>query len=147
VDKPCDVIDLAPLEAVMGKDAGQIVPQSSRRLGPATIMRCNRNLGDFQTGGAVLIQIEILKNLPAEVQYTGLRGVEEKTATLTDVPGLGQGAYTRVDPQTGPHLVVYDGNLYMVIAAGGRQHTGAPAQPVLDAAVQVARHTLEALRT
>jgi hypothetical protein len=147
VSKPCGVIDLAPLEAVMGKDAGEIVTQSSRGLGRVTVMRCNRSLGDFTTGGAVLIQIEILKNLPAEVQYAGLRGVEEKTTTLTDVPGLGQGAYTRVDPQTGPHLVVYDGNLYMVIAAGGRQHTGAAAQPVLDAAVQVARHTLDALRT
>lgn len=111
------------------------------------MMTCNRNLGDFHTGGAVLIQIYIMKSLPAEVQYTGLRGVEEKTATLTDVPGLGQGAYTRVDPHTGPRLIVYDGNLYMVIAAGGRRHNGAAAQPVLDAAVQVARHALDALRT
>ncbi len=56
VSKPCGVIDLAPLEAVLGKDTGQIVPQSSRGLGPVTLMRCNRSLGDFQTGGAVLVQ-------------------------------------------------------------------------------------------
>jgi hypothetical protein len=148
VEKPCGVIDLPPLETVLGKDGGEIVPQSSRNLGPVTTMRCTRSLGTFESGGPVLVQIEIMKSMPAEVQYTGMRGVEKETMTLTDVPGLGQGAYTRIDPQTGPHLVVYDGNLYMVIAAGGRQHNSAAAAPrVLDAAVQVARHTLAALRT
>jgi hypothetical protein len=146
VGKPCSVIDLAPVETVLGKDAGEIAPQSSRSLGPVTIMRCNRSLGTFQTGGPVLVQIDIMTSLPAEIQYTGMRGVEQKSTPLTDVAGLGQGAYTRIDPRTGPHLVVYDGNLYMVIAVGGSQHTGAAAPQLLDAAVQVARHTLAALR-
>ena len=69
--------------------------------------------------GYVLVEIETFSGVSASDQYHGLRTAQEESIPVTDVPGLGQGAYTRIDPQTGPHLTVYDGNLYLEIAALG----------------------------
>ena len=65
---------------------------------------------------------------------------------VADVPGLGYGAYTRIDPETGPHLTLYDGNLYLEI--GGLSVTAPATQTaLLPAMSQIGRQILTPLKS
>ena len=65
---------------------------------------------------------------------------------VTDAPGLGQGAYTRIDPKIGPHLTVYDGNLYLEIAALGVTAPRAETK-LFTAMTQTSRQILASLKS
>lgn len=145
VAKPCSAVKLAALENVLGpaKDADEAGRTRSAR--GVTRMECTRRIGD---AGTVIVQIEVFDEpVAAEAQYQGLRGVHQGEATVADIPGVGQGAYSRVDKVTDPHVVVYDGNLHFEIGAGGPVAGTAPAQRVFDAMVAVAREAMTALKS
>jgi hypothetical protein len=86
-----------------------------------------------------------------KVLYEGLRRAQTKLASggqVTDVPGVGQYAYTYVDEALGPQLVVLDGNLYVTISWSSASFgKSAPTLDDLDARLAaVAKGTMANLR-
>lgn len=146
VKKPCDVVDFGPLETVLGKATGDLLPQKSSSTGLITFMTCSRRLGPATAATTVLVEMDTFKGASAEAQYRGLRTVQERSLSITDVPGIGQGAYTRIDPETGPHLTVYDGNLYLEIAALGVTAPTTRTQ-LFTAMTQTSRQILASLKS
>ena len=49
--------------------------------------------------------------------FTGIRAAIQHDEPTTDIPGLGENAYSYVDPQTGPHVAAPDGNLSVTVRA------------------------------
>ena len=82
-----------------------------------------------------------------KLTYEGLRKAVEKDNVTTDVPGLGEGAYTYLDADTGPNVVVYDGNLYLSLQMGvlqfGRPNLG---PEMFDPMIGVLKGTMAKLR-
>lgn len=144
--KPCDAVDFRPLETVLGESTGDPLPEKATSAGPITFMTCSRRLGPATAAATVLIEIETFRGVSAEDQYHGLRTAREQSMPITDVPGLGQGAYTRIDPQTGPHLTVYDGNLYLEIAVLGATTSTNQAE-LFAAMTQTSRQILASLKS
>ena len=146
VTKPCDVVDFRPLETVLGKVAGDPLPQKPTATGLITFMTCSRRLGPATAATTVLVEMDTFQGVSAQAQYHGLRAVQERSMPVTEVPGLGQGAYTRIDPETGPHLTVYDGNLYLEIAALGAT-TSTTQTGLFEAMTQTSRQILASLKS
>jgi hypothetical protein len=128
VKRPCDVVDFGPLEAVLGKATGDLLPEKSTSTGLISSMTCSRRLRSATGAATVLVQMDVFNRTSAEGQYHGLRKVRAQSMPITDVPGLGQSAYTRIDPDIGPHLTVYDGNLHLEIAVLGATALTAPTE-------------------
>jgi hypothetical protein len=116
-----DLCAALELEALTEKFPKRLSPQRSKtESGFMTDLRCVVPLqSTSRDGGLVGVTASIGKDPDAaKALYEGLRGVETKQApggTVTDVPGVGQQAYTYVDEALGPRLVVLDGNLYLTM--------------------------------
>lgn len=97
-------------------------PLIAARKGPGnsagglSIARCERQYGKPGARIPVLIEIEVTQVGSMDRAYDGLRRAGQRSGDVqTDVPGLGQGAYSWSDELTGPHLATYDGNLYLTL--------------------------------
>ncbi|MFI7598230.1 hypothetical protein [Actinoplanes sp. NPDC049681] len=64
----------------------------------------------------ISLEVMISKARSAQAFYEGMRGAQQRSTAVTNVPGLGQQAAVYTDPTIGPHLLAYDGNLYLNIA-------------------------------
>jgi hypothetical protein len=121
----CDQIDTNSLAAVLGPlKQNQAQPSS----GGGTVIGQSCTL-HFGPSIPVEVSFQMATNGASVADYyNGLRGVEEKQTQLSQVSGLGQDAYTYED-QTGPHLVTYDGNLYLsyAVVLGGLPQSSVPS--------------------
>jgi hypothetical protein len=138
----CDQIDTGGLAAVLGP-LKQNKAQPPAGGGTVISQSCT-----LQFGASIPVEVSFqMATNGASVAdyYKGLRGVEEKQTQLSQVSGLGQDAYTYEDT-TGPHLVAYDGNLYMsyAVVLGGLPQASVPAG-VVGAEVASAHATMDKL--
>lgn len=142
--KPCDVVDYASLSAVLGPVSQAKAPRTTRG-GVVTTSMCSPVFGNPGRRIPVTIEIQIIDEGGSTADfYTGMRGAQ--STPLTDIPGLGQAAYTYTDPITGPHLATYDGNLYLTIAVLTGVSTDAPPPGIDQAMIASAQTTMTALR-
>jgi hypothetical protein len=140
-DDLCKIIDDQALTKLFG-------PLLDAEKGPGrtgsglSIVRCEREYGKTGARVGVLVEANVSDTTSMQSQFDGLRKAGEAGGDKqTEVPGLGQGAYSYTDPLTGPHLAVYDGNLYLTIAVLSKDVTG-----VDDALVTTARATMAKLK-
>lgn len=109
-EKGCDDVETAALEKTIGAVKHRLAHVSTATV--LTSANCSLAYASF----VLNIEMDVAKDGSGEVMYRGLRSVHEKNGPVTDVAGLGSGAYSYTDPQTGSHLEAWDGNLY--ISAG-----------------------------
>lgn len=140
-DDLCKIIDDQALTVRFG-------PLLDAEKGPGrtgsglTIVRCERQYGKTGARVGVLVEASVSDTASMQSQFDGLRKAGQAGGDKqTDVPGLGQGAYSYTDPLTGPHLAVYDGNLYLTVAILSKDATGAD-----DALVSTAKGTMARLK-
>ena len=141
---PCDVVDYASLSAVLGPVSPATSPRTTRG-GVVTTAMCRPVFGKPGARIPVTIEVQIVDEGGSTADfYAGMRGVQRDP--LTDVPGLGQAAYTYTDPATGPHLATYDGNLYLTIVVLTGAIRAAPPAGIDQAMIASARNTMAKLR-
>ena len=140
--KPCASLDLTAVQDLAGKPK-EMRPDKPYESAISQMSHCNVTFKEYLLQG----EINYFKTDSAKVMYDGLRGAVEKDTATTDVPGLGEGAYTYLDAATGPHVVAYDGNLYLSLQMGvlqfGRPKPGAE---VFDPMIGVLKGTMAKLR-
>ncbi|MFF5291852.1 hypothetical protein [Paractinoplanes globisporus] len=141
----CAALDQTLLTGALGQDAGNLGAPRSETNSFATFARCQRQYGPRGDRSLVSLDIMIVKQDTAQTYYEGVRGAHQKSETITDIPGLGHGAYRYNDAQTGPHVVVYDGNLYLSISLIG-DVTAASAGTAADLLEQIAGQAMTRLR-
>jgi hypothetical protein len=114
--QPCNIVDQRRVVSVLGPDMGNLTPPRTDTRSTVTVMTCIRTYG-APVGGRTIYSLclQLANPTGIKAQYEGLRRVTARQTTLTDVTGLGQGAYTYTDPQIGENLVAYDGNLYLTL--------------------------------
>lgn len=112
----CSALDHKRLTRELGTDAGSLGQPRFSDTSTSSITTCNHQYGGV--GMRSLISLEVMTSKAGSAQgfYEGMRGAQQKSTAVTDVPGLGQHATAYTDPTTGPHLLAYDGNLYLSIA-------------------------------
>ncbi|GIM89823.1 hypothetical protein [Paractinoplanes toevensis] len=141
----CDVLDQALLTATLGPDGGDLGTPRSDNNSLAEIARCQHTYGAPGARSLGAIEVMTVKTGGAQAYYDGIRGAQQKTDTLTEIPGLGQGAYRFTDTQTGPHIVVNDANLYLTISISGQNATAPETVSVADVLAKLAQHAMIAL--
>ena len=145
-NNPCDLVDHQLLAQLLGPDINDVTPPQYTRNKILTAMACHRSYSR-PGAGATLVPVRIQLADPAaiEAQYQGLRRLIEGRTAVTDVPGLGQSAYTYLDKSIGPQLALYDGNAYLTIGATPIAEPAPPTPPTLQALIQVAQKVLARL--
>jgi hypothetical protein len=142
----CDLLDLRALSAALGNDAGPLEHPHYEETAVAYFARCDRQYGPPGARSLVSIQIMVVKSGTAQFLYDGMRAGDAKATTISDTPGLAaQGAYTWTDPQTGPHLTMYDGNLYLRISISQIVRQGPSAATVTELMTAIARNSMSAM--
>jgi hypothetical protein len=101
------VADLSPLLELYPKQAG-LEPGGS-----VADMWCHVKLQSQTVDGRLTMEVTVLSS-PGEVRdmYDRFRTANRRYGELTEVSGLGTGAYWHQSPAPGTELVAYDGNLY-----------------------------------
>lgn len=112
----CSALDHARLTQALGVDAGNLVPPRFRDTRTSSLAHCDHQYG--AAGMRSLISLEVMTSKEGSVKgfYEGMHDAQRRSTPVTDVPGVGQQAAVYTDPTTGPHLMAYDGNLYLSIA-------------------------------
>jgi hypothetical protein len=144
-DDLCGRVDRAGLSATLGKllesRPGPVTPG-----GLVTQQTCTLQYGEPTARIPVEVSIQLATNGGSVADYyLGLRKVTQANGPLTPVPGLGQDAYAYTNG-IGPHLVAYDGNLYLSYAViTGALPPGKVPSGIDAAEVTSARATMTAL--
>jgi len=120
----CAPLDQRVLTGALGPDAGNFGTPRSDDNSFAVFARCQRQYGTAGSRRLVSVEIMTVKHGTAQPYYQGMRRAQQQTETLIDIPGLGSGAYRYTDPDTGPHVVVYQANLYLSMSLIGRLASG-----------------------
>lgn len=142
----CDLLDLDQLTAALGNDSGSLTQPHYQETSVAYFARCDKQYGPPATRSLVSIQIMVVKTGSAQFFYDGLHTADAKTNTLSDVPGLAaQGAYAYTDPETGPHLTLYDGNLYLRISIKQIVAQHVAPNTIADLMTAIARNSMSAM--
>ena len=143
VSKPCASLDLTTVQAFAGKPK-EVRPDKPYESAISQMSHCSVAFKEYLLQG----EINFYKTGSAQTMYDGLRKATEKDTVTTDVPGLGEGAYTYLDSGTGPHVVAYDGNLYLSVQMGGLQFGRPNLGPeMFDPMIGVLKGTMAKLRT
>lgn len=138
--QPCNVVDQQRVVSVLGPDNGNLTPPRTDARSSITFMTCNRTYG-APGGSHTIFSLRVQLADPAGIkgQYEGIRRVNARQAPLTDVTGLGQGAYTYTDPEVGENLAAYDGNLYLTLVVNPVTGPAKPATDVLPMMIESAK--------
>lgn len=143
VEKLCQALDLSALRELLGSVSAQ--RDEVRRVGTDTYMTCTTTVGRLPDGVVVGIMATVGRPASGQLMYEGLRGVQEDTGPVTDISGLGAAAYTYSDELTGVHVVTYDNNLYLTIAAAPLRPGVAMPRDLVDRLTRVAGTALSGL--
>ncbi|UQU67372.1 hypothetical protein COUCH_14360 [Couchioplanes caeruleus] len=142
----CSTLDHARLTRALGADAGNLGKPRFSDTRISSLANCDRQYGP--AGMRSLISLEVMTSKVGSVQafYEGMRGAQQRSTAVADVPGVGQQAAVYTDPTTGPHLVVYDGNLYLSIALIPVNSSATEQLNTQELLVACAQHVLDELR-
>ncbi|MEV8509664.1 hypothetical protein AB0368_33220 [Actinoplanes sp. NPDC051475] len=142
----CSALDGARLTQALGVDAGNLGQPRFSDTRTSSLATCSHQYGP--AGMRSLISLEVMTSQEGSVQgfYEGMRGAQQRSTTVTDVPGVGQQAAAYTDPTTGPHLMAYDGNLYLSIALIPVNSAATEQLNTQELLIGCARHVLDQLR-
>ena len=142
----CSVLDHVRLAQALGVDAGNLGKPRFSDTRTSLLAHCDHQYGP--AGMRSLISLEVMTSKEGSVKgfYEGMRGAQQKTTPVTDVPGVGQQAAVYTDPTTGPHLMAYDGNLYLSIALIPVNSAATEQLDTRELLVACAEHVLGSLR-
>ncbi|WP_416903527.1 hypothetical protein [Micromonospora echinospora] len=144
VEKLCPVLNLSALAASFGPVTNG--RDEVRETGSGTSnMTCSATAGRLPDGIVVVVMATIGAPASGRLMFEGLRGVQD-AGPVTDVSGLGAAAYTYSDELTGTHVVTYDNNLYLTIAAAPLRPGAALPRDLVDRLTTVAHTALSGLR-
>lgn len=135
--KGCDGVETAVLDKVLGT-----VKHRREQVRRSALLANATCSVDYATH-ILIMRLDVIQDGSGELMYHGLRNVHQKDGPVTDVPGVGSGAYAYTDPSTGPHLAAWDGNLY--ISAGLTPITGTSAPAAANELPVVVSATLTKL--
>ncbi|WP_157410734.1 hypothetical protein [Actinoplanes rectilineatus] len=112
----CGTLDHTRLTQALGVNAGNLGQPRFSDSRTSSLATCSHQYGP--AGMRSLISVEVMTSKEGSAQgfYEGMHGAQQRSTAVTDVPGIGQQAAVYTDPTTGPHLMAYDGNLYLSIA-------------------------------
>ncbi|MEV4637158.1 hypothetical protein AB0J80_07375 [Actinoplanes sp. NPDC049548] len=137
--KGCDGVDTSALDKVLG------AVKSRRESVSKTKVLASAMCSVTYASHVLNVHIDISENGAGEIMYQGLRGAQSKQSPVTDLPGVGSGAYSYTDPLTGPNVAAWDGNLYMNVNLGSlTSSTG--AEQATEALPKVVSATLAKMR-
>jgi len=142
---PCGLLDDALLLNAFGVDAGTLRTPAGRHSPLMSILRCVRQYGPPPARSLVDLEVTIVTDTSAQPFYAGLRSVHATQYPLENLPGLGQGAYRYTDPDTGTHLISYDGNLYLDLLVHPAHGSRKQASSLADLLTGEARHAMTTL--
>ncbi|MFF5085346.1 hypothetical protein ACFY36_50605 [Actinoplanes sp. NPDC000266] len=145
VRESCDLLDLDALTTALGPDAGPLTQPHEQRNSVASFVRCDRQYGVPATRSLVSLHAMVATSGSAQLIYDGTRAADAKAYSIAEVPGLAQSAYLRSDPQTGVHLSLYDGNLYLRVSINQIVRQRIPAATTSELLTAVARHVMAAM--
>ncbi|WP_244235952.1 hypothetical protein [Micromonospora inaquosa] len=143
IDKACEVLDPAPLREVFGEPGYQ--QDEVRQVGTTANMTCAMALGKSPGGAVVTLLATVGGPASGHIMYEGLRGVQQDSGPMSDIAGLGAGAYSYTDELTGTHVVVYDNNLYLTLGAAPLRPGAAMPGDLVDRLTRVASAALSGL--
>ena len=147
-NKPCDLVDHQLLAQLFGPDITDVTPPQYTRNTILTTMACHRSYGHRGAGATVVpVRIQLADPAAIKAQYEGLRRLIEGRTSVTNVPGLGQSAYTYLDKSLGAQLALYDTNAYLTIGAVPLTRSTQPDARIQTVLIQVALKILRTLRT
>jgi hypothetical protein len=141
----CDLLHLHALTAALGDDAGNLVPANYEETSVAYFARCDKQYGPPGDRSLASIQIMVVKDGDAQFFYDGLHQQDTKNYTIAEIPGIAAAAYTFTDPQTGPHLTLYDGNCYLRVSINQIVHHSVSSSTVTGLMTDIARNALAAM--
>ncbi len=133
VKHPCDSVTFTALTALLGERGIGPVPDSSQILSGYAAAHCSRTFGPPGARSVVLINTQRSEHGAVDGLFEGLRHLDATQTGVTDLPGIGQGAYIRVKAGLGTSVTVYDNNLFAQITVLA---TPPSAQPGLTSALQ-----------
>lgn len=145
---PCNLIDHHAVAQLLGPDGGAISPPRTDPVTPTrTLMTCTREYGE-PGADLTIVALNLILTDPSDTQdqYDNLRHHHARRFAITDIPNLGQSAYTYTDPDIGQTMTVYDGNLFINVAV--HPVTGSPkrADAVMLTMSATARYVMDQLR-
>ena len=142
----CSTLDHARLTRALGADAGNLGKPRFSDTKTSSLANCDHQYGP--AGMRSLISLEVITSKEGSVQafYEGMRGAQQKSTPVTDVPGVGQQAAVYTDPTTGPHLLAFEGNLYLSIALIPVNSAATEQLDTQELLVVCAQHVLDELR-
>ncbi|MDG4752873.1 hypothetical protein O7630_18190 [Micromonospora sp. WMMD718] len=144
VEKLCQVLKPSALRESLGPVSNE--RSEVRQASADTNMTCTMTVGRLPDGLVVVITATVGGPASGQPMYEGLRSVQEDSGPVTDISGLGAAAYTYSDELTGIHVVTYDDNLYLTIAAAPLR-LGAPMpRDIVARLTRVAGTAVSALR-
>lgn len=142
----CSTLDHALLTSKLGVDAGKLGKPRFNDTSTFSLAHCDHQYGPPGMRTMVSVEVMTTKEGSAQSFYEGIRAAQQKSTAVTDVPGVGQQAAVYTDPNTGPHLLVYDGNLYMSIALIPVSSASTEQLNTPELLVACTQHILGALR-
>ncbi|MEU3457919.1 hypothetical protein ABZ671_30665 [Micromonospora sp. NPDC006766] len=144
VEKLCQVLNPSVLRESVGpvsNEQGEV-----RQASTDTNMTCTMTIGRLPDGLVVVVMATVGGPASGQPMYEGLRGVQEDSGPVTDISGLGAAAYTYSDELTGIHVVTYDNNLYLTVAASPLRLGAAMPGDIVNGLTRLAGTALSGLR-
>ncbi|MFI0797030.1 hypothetical protein ACH4OY_30760 [Micromonospora rubida] len=141
--KLCPLLDQRRLREAFGEVT--VAQEQTRTVSGAEVMTCGLSAGHLPDGLVFSVIAEVVPGEGREM-FEGLRQVQMNEGPVVDVDGPGTAAYTYVDELTGTHLVTYDGDLYLSLAAVPLRIGAALPRGVSDHLTHLASSVLSGLR-
>ncbi|RSM75189.1 hypothetical protein DMB66_00010 [Actinoplanes sp. ATCC 53533] len=117
VRDPCAVVDHQLLSSTLGARGNDVVPPKTSTALQLVQSWCSPTYGPLTDRTLVGVEFEVVSTGSLSDMFTGIRAAIQNDDPTTDIPVLGESAYSYVDPQTGPHVAVLDGNLSVTMRA------------------------------
>ena len=144
VKHPCDSVTFTAFTALLGERSPGPIPDSSNILSGYAAAHCSRTFGPPGSRSVVLINTQRSEHGAADGLFEGLHHLDATQTGVTDLPGVGEGAYIRVKAGLGTSLTVYDNNLFAQITVLLAPPSTQPG--LTDALKQVALELLNAAK-
>jgi len=145
VRDPCTVIDHQLLISTLGARSTDAVPPRVSTALQLTQSWCNPTYGSSADRTLVSVEFEVVSTGSVSGMFTRIRAAIQHEEPTTDIPGLGESAYSHLDPQTGPHVAALDGNLTVTMRTKSISGNERPDSTLISLMTQAIQRILPTL--